>query len=176
MKWRRRAGGEDCRVGHVCDVSGLTSWLHQQVVHIGSSGRAAKHPCHVSLLSWREEAATVHQDSLQSDFAQPVLLRAGWVIHKPISSRIQVLCHCIFGCQNPPPPSFLFFFLVPFNAFPCSFIFLYSDANLDTCIQLCVCVCGRDLFKAAVTAEPMSCVQLCIIPAAVKIKSDSAVN
>lgn len=106
----RRAGGEDCRVGHVCDVSGLTSWLHQQVVHIGSSGRAAKHPCHVSLLSWREEAATVHQDSLQSDFAQPVLLRAGWVIRKPISSRILVLCHYIFVCQNPPPPSFLFFF------------------------------------------------------------------
>lgn len=61
----RGAGGggvQDCRVGHVCDVSGLTSWLYQQVVHIGSSGRAAKHPCHVSLRSCREQAASVDQD------------------------------------------------------------------------------------------------------------------
>lgn len=75
MKWRgEQGGGQDCRVGHVCDVSGLTSWLYQQVVHIGSSGRAAKHPCHVSLRSCRERAASVDQDSLLSDFAQPILL------------------------------------------------------------------------------------------------------
>lgn len=36
---RRAKGGQDCRVGHVCDVSALTSWLYQQVVHVGSSGR-----------------------------------------------------------------------------------------------------------------------------------------
>lgn len=72
----KRAGGEgqDCRVGHVCDVSGLTSRLYQQVVHIGSSGRAAKHPCHVSLCSCREQAASVVKIPSSLDFAQPILL------------------------------------------------------------------------------------------------------
>lgn len=42
----RGKNGSDCRVGHVCDVLRLTSWLHQQVVCVGSSGRPVKQPCH----------------------------------------------------------------------------------------------------------------------------------
>lgn len=99
-----------------------------------------------------------------------------WVVHKPISSRIRVLCHCIFLCQSPSSPlSFSFFlFLKRHSTLIPTPLPLPTRTLVSSCV--CVCVCGRDLFQAAVTADPTSCVHLCIGPAVVKTKSHSAVN
>lgn len=59
-----------------------------------------------------------------------------WVMHKPISSRSRLLCHCISACRN--PTSYQSFFLSAIE----HFTFTYVETHTHSvCLFLWACMC-----------------------------------